>query len=287
MSENRKSIYSPITYVPQKDFLIILILFSITIFYVFAFKYWDNLSFNAIMFGYYFTKDMRYAIIFYAVIIRILMYPFGRIRKNLSQKIEIAEKELAEEVNRERHPVTKDKAKRKWLKKYKKILAFEWFSFGFYTMNAVCVGYIFLKNFTPENTASQIWADFLMPQFPLNTTGYIPLVGIVDLTKVNMKLNLYSAIGAGLVGLVEIIMHQKTSRKQLLMYLVMFPLGAFFLTMWVPSGFEFGLIIIEILTILIVFVEKMVEFSKKTFTIPEKALVKEAETKDLPQEKEE
>lgn len=279
MSDRQKSIFSPITYTPQKDFSLILILIGITAFYFGIFKYWLALAFNLIMLGYYIFGEMRYAIVVYAILIRIIMYPFGLFRKRLSKKTAKAEEELTQDVKIVSHPISKDKAKRIWLKKYKKILIFEWFSFCFYTMNALTVGWIFLRSFTPELTAQEIWFDFLMPKFPLNTIGYIPLVGLVDLTKINMRLNLYSAIGAGLVGLAEVIMHKKTSRRQLIMYLIMFPLGAFFITMWVPSGFEFGLVIIELLTILIIVVEKMVEFSKKAFTIPEQKLKKDKKKK--------
>ena len=268
--KDQKSIYSPITYVPQKDVSLIFFLIAITVFYVFIFTYWTNLAYNLLIVGYFIFKEMRYAVLIYAIIIRIIMYPFGMLRKKMKAKTDIAEEEFAEQVTIEKHPVSKDKAKRKWLRKYKKILIFEWFAFCFYTINALSVGWIFLNDLSPEIVNPQLWFDFLIPVYPLNTTGYIPLVGMVDLTKVSLRLNLYSAIGAGLVGLAEVIINRKTNKKQLIMYLIMFPLGAYFITMWVPAGFEYALVIIEILTILIIIAEKMVEFSQKLFSPPKK-----------------
>ncbi|MGI5827861.1 MAG: hypothetical protein ACOX6V_02445 [Patescibacteria group bacterium] len=257
-----KSIFGPISYSPRKDLLLFIYLILIVLATVAFFKYWVALSFNAIMFGYFIFREMRWATVIFAVIIRAILYPLGRLRKRFEKKVDVAQDDLDTNVKSVKHPLLKDKAKRSWLAKYRSVLVFEWFCFCFYTMNALSVGYIFLKPFTEERVKSELFTQYLLPKFPLNTTGWIPLVGMVDLTEVNMPLNLISAIGAGLVGLVEVILHKKTTRKQLFMYLIMFPLGAYFITMWVPAGFEFTLVVFEALTILIVFAEKIAEFGK-------------------------
>lgn len=257
-SKKSQSITIPTSYSAKKDPLSFLALALILGFITFSFKYWTLFCFNTIMFGYLFFRELRGATIFFAIILRILLYPLGYIKKTFDKRIRRAEEEFKKEARATSNPLFKDKLRREWLVKNKKIVFFDWFYFCFYSMNAFVVGWIFLQPFTQERVANSVLFEFLIPKFPITTTSYIPLVGMVDLTKINFTLNFISAVGAGIVGLFEIVLHQKRKRREMLMYLVMFPLGAYFITMWVPSGFEFSLIVFEVLTIGIIVTEKVV-----------------------------
>lgn len=258
-SRKQSSAVAPTSYSAKKDPLSFLILALILIFTIFSFKYWTLFCFNTIMLGYLFFRELRGATIFFAVILRIILYPLGFVKKTFDNKIRQAKEKFKEKVRLASNPLLRDQLKRDWLTKNKKIIFFDWFYFCFYSMNAFVVGWIFLQPFTEVRIAESVFFKFLIPKFPMTTTSYIPLVGMVDLTKINFTLNFISAVGAGIVGLFEVVLHQKRRRREMLMYLVMFPLGAYFLTVWVPSGFEFSLIIFEILTIGIIITEKIGE----------------------------
>jgi len=250
---------TPTSYSAKKDWRSFAVLAAILAFIVFTFKYWILFCFNTIMIGYFLFSELRGATIFFAVVLRILLYPLGYVKKTFDKRIRKAEEEFRKEARLTNNPLLKDKLRREWLARNKKVVFFDWFYFCFYSMNAFVVGWIFLQPFTQARIGQGVLFDFLVPNFPMTTTSYIPLVGMADLTKINMTLNFLSAVGAFIVGAFEVTFHKKTRRKDLLMYLVMFPLGAYFITMWVPSGFEFSLIVFEILTIGIIIVEKIGE----------------------------
>jgi len=224
---------------------------------IFAFQYWAQLGFNLIFFGYLFFREMRLSTVFYAVLIRIILYPFALINKHLNKTIKQTE-EKYEEITKIRDIFEKKYEKKSLLRKKRLVLLYSWFYLCFLTMNAVTVGYIFFQQFTEEKLSQILYHPFILPKkFPIKTTAYLPFVGMVDLAKPNMTLNLYSAIGAGLVGIIELTINKKRGRNQLLKYLVFFPLGAYFLTYWVPCGFEFSLIIFEALTIALILIENL------------------------------
>ncbi len=260
-SENDSS--TILSYSPRKNFLIPLIILVITGFVILFFPLWYRFCLNLVILGYYGFKEMRLGTVFFAVVLRIILYPLGRLKKRFDKRIKKAKEEFKEKIKPISHPLQKDKYKRKWLASHQWVVCFDWFYFCFWSMNAFAVGWLFLQPFTLDRLEKELFFSFLLPQFPLNTTSFIPIAGMVDLTKVNMTLNLMSAIGAGLVGLVEVIINKKQGKKELLMYLILFPLGAYFITIWVPSGFEFSLAIFEILTILIILIEKI--FESKVF----------------------
>jgi len=249
----------PTSYSAKKDRRSFIVLALILGFIIFTFKYWMLFCFNTIMTGYFLFSELRGATIFFAVILRILLYPLGYVKRTFDKRIRKAEEEFRKEARLTNNPLLKDKLRREWLSRNKKIVFFDWFYFCFYSMNAFVVGWIFLQPFTQARINQGVLFDFLVPKFPMTTESYIPLVGMADLTKINMTLNFLSAVGAFIVGIFEVTFHKKTRRKDLLMYLVMFPLGAYFITMWVPSGFEFSLIVFEILTVGIIIVEKITE----------------------------
>lgn len=246
-----------------------LVLIIVVLFWFFPI--WYRFSFNSLIFGYFMFKDIRYATIFYGVVMRIVMYPIGYLNKKFKKSTEIVEKEFHKKIYKVNNEIIKRKNKIYYLNKYKWVILFSWFYLAFFTLNSFTVGRTFWGQgentkfnyeFIGEIAYFKGIQDHLV--YPIKTSGYLPIVGEINLNEYSMKLNLLSAIGAGLVGLVQIFVEKKTSRKQLFMYGIMFPLGAYFLTdQWVPSGFEFALLVFEILTILIMIVEKIYEFAKK------------------------
>lgn len=255
--EETKDSRTILTYSPKKDLIIFIAILGILMAIIYFFKIWYQFCFNLLMLGYFIFRRMREATVFFAVLLRTILYPLGRTKKHFDERLKKAEKEFKETVQPVSHPIMMDKIKRQWLASFRGIVCFDWFYFLFYSMNALVVAWIFLQDFTPQRIGQELYTKFLMPTFPLSTVAWIPLVGMVNLTEVNLLLNFYSAIGAGLVGLTEIIINKKTARKELFMYLVCFPLGAYFITIWVPAGFEFSLIIFEGLTIAIILIEKI------------------------------
>jgi ABC-type multidrug transport system fused ATPase/permease subunit len=224
---------------------------------------WYRFGFNLLMIGYFIFHEMRMATVFYATVLRIIMYPIGQIKKSSDKKVSKAEEELLKEMKGVENKLIVAEKKREWLGRHKWIAMFNWFYLCFYTINAVVIGSIFFKPFTYARVKEQLYLESIKFTFPLKTVGFIPLVGMVDLSKINMKLNFISAVGVGMVGLAEIVLNRKTSKRQLLMYGVMFPLGAFFLTMWVPSGFEFAFAIFALLTVLLIIGENLIKLRKK------------------------
>jgi hypothetical protein len=251
--------------------LVLIGLIAIIFLMIWLFPIWYRFSFNSLIFGYFLFKDMRYATVFYGVIMRIIMYPAGFLNKKLKRSTEVVEEEFHKKIHKVNNEIIKRKNKIYYLNKYKWIILFSWFYLAFFALNTLTVGRTFWgqgedtkfnHDYVGEISYFKGIKDKLV--YPIKTSGYLPLVGEINLNEYSMKLNLLSAIGAGLVGLVQIFIEKKTSPRQLLMYGLMFPLGAYFLTdKWVPSGFEFALLVFEALTIIIMAVEKIYEFSKK------------------------
>lgn len=283
-----------LVYTSRKDkgfiFGTLLILFLC----IFAFKYWYRLGFNILFLGYFIFREMRLATVFYASIVRIILYPSALINKALSKNIKQTE-EKYQEIREIKHVFERDFQKKSLLKTERKVFLYSWFHLCFLTMNAVTIGAVFFQKFTKEKLMEMLYMNFYLPKsFPIKTTALLPVVGMIDLAVPNLTLNFYSAVGAGLVGVVEVFLNKKASRRQLIKYLVFFPLGAYFITYWVPSGFEFALIVFEILTIGIIVAENISKsraFKTVTTSIssqtasapvkPENQEVKKNEVKDL------
>jgi len=248
-----------LSYSKQTDAGFFIGAIAIPTFCIFVFRYWAQLGFNILFLGYWIFGEIRLATILYATIIRAILYPSALVNKYLESKLEKAAQEF--ESIQKIKDVFKQKAKKKqFLSSKKKILLYSWFHLCFLTMNAITIGYIFFQKFNRERLTQMLYFDFYMPKnFPIQTEAVLPIVGQVNLAVPNMTLNFYSAIGAGIVGLAQVIFNKKVGRRQLVKYLVFFPLGAYYLTCWVPSGFEFALIVFEILTFLLIIIEKITQ----------------------------
>lgn len=248
---------SQLSYTKSTDAVFFIGVLLILGFCIFTFKYWAQLGFNVLFLGYWIFGEMRLATVLYGTFIRLALYPSALINKYFEAKIDKATEEF-EEIKQEKNTFLQADKRKKFLGSKKKVLLYSWFHLCFLTMNAITVGYIFFQNFTQERLKNELWANFFMPNtFPINTQAQLPLVGIVDLAEPNMRLNFYSAVGAGAVGLFQVIFNKKVSRRDLFKFLILFPLGAYYLTCWVPCGFEFALIVFEILTMLLIVIEKI------------------------------
>ncbi|HNT30157.1 MAG TPA: hypothetical protein PKL83_04370 [bacterium] len=243
-----------ISIAPQ--FVIILAFFILTA------NWWYSLFFNIIFIGYDIFEEMRYSIVFFAIFLRIISYPLRLIGNSLSKKEKIADEEQ-ELISQIKDDVTRKRQQQLWLKKHKNVLLFVWFNMGFSILNTLMVGRIFLENFTSDRTLPMLWSWVPRPDFPVQTLSWLPIVGMTDLSVINQKLNFISAIGAGVVGIAEVVIRGKTSKREIWMYLLAYPLGAYFITNQVPSGFEFTLICIEVLTLALIFIEKAAGSSLK------------------------
>lgn len=227
-------------------------LLAILIGTIIAYKYWYIFTFNILMVGYYLFKELRLATVFYAVILRIIMTPIGKILghyEKLAEEAEVKYKELTSNTN---NPLVLAKVAKDWFKANKKTVLWNFFNLCFYCMHAFAIGFIFLHPFSKGRVDELLKIKSIYPPYvPLNTQCWIPLIGQVDLAKYSPELNLTSAIGAAIVGLFQVILNKKTETKQMLMYLIGFPIGAYLITRVVPSGFEFALTIFELLSIIL------------------------------------
>lgn len=253
-----------LTYTPKKNLLLVLYLAIILFLVIKIYPYWYKLGFNFLIAGYFVFKEMRLATALYAFVIYIILYPLGQIKKFFDKKAEAAEEKYEEDVQPIRDEFTKDEARRGWFANQRLVIVLEWFLLCFYTMNAVVVGVIFFQPFSYERISPLLFFKEIMPSLPLRVVDWIPLAGMVDLTRPNRRLNLISAIGAGLVGLFQVVLNKKQSKRQLVMYLVAFPLGAFFITYAVPAGFEFALALFELLTVIGITIENIIGFFQKS-----------------------
>jgi|GEM_PF-2264074 len=263
--ENRSSTKERflLAYSPQQNLGVAGYLILILIGIIFGYRYWYLACFNVLLLGYYLFSEMRLATVFYAVVLRVVMYPIAQFQKRYSRLAEEAEEAYQEKVSRTKNPLAQAQAAQDWILSNKKTVLFNFFYLCFYTMNAVVIGLIFLHPFTKERVDEFLRIKSIYPQFPISTQTWLPIVGEVDLAKYSPDLNLASAVGAGLVGFFEVAFNKKTDTKQLLLYLVGFPVGAYFITMIVPSGFEFALTVFEILTMLVIAVESILKKTKK------------------------
>jgi hypothetical protein len=250
---------SQLSYTKKTDFWFFFTSVIIFAACIWGFKYWKQLGLNIIFIWYFLFKELRLATVFYAVIVRIILYPSAYIQKKLEKETKETEKEFAE-IKKMNNVLEKTDLKKKLLNKHRLVFAFSWFHLCFMTMNAVTIGAIFFQGFSQTRLEQQLYTDLYLPKkFPIKTDTILPVVGALDLAKPNLALNFWGAVGAALVGLVEIVLNKKTSKRQLFKYLFLFPAGAYFLTYWVPSGFEFALLIFEILTVLIIITENVLE----------------------------
>ncbi len=246
-----------LSYTKKTNSFFVLGSLLILFFCIYFFKTWKILGLNILFLGYFIFNNLGLATVLYAVFIRVVLYPTALIKNYLEARIKKTEEKF-NEINGLSNRLERDKQKQKLLQSNKLLLLFSWFHLCFMTMNAVAIGAIFFQGFTQERLERLLYSDFYTPDnYPINTLSKIPLLGIVDLAKPNLTLNLYGAIGAAVLGLTEIIMNKRTSKRQLLKYLILFPAGAYYLTYWVPSGFEYALLIFEILTIFIIIGERI------------------------------
>lgn len=223
---------------------------------------WRQFCYNMIFLGYNLFGEMRLATIFFAVILRIVLYPM-RLFSLFTNPLEKQANLESDTIATVSDPVKRKQDYRAWLAKHRHLMLFVLFQFCFTIMNALVIGQIFLANFEPQKVASMLYPFIGEPSFPLQTRNFIPLIGQVDLTMINNTLNFYSAVGAGVVGFFEIIMHRKTDKKAFFFYLVVYPAGAYFITSQVPAGFEFSLLTFEVLTVALILVEKAVQLIAK------------------------
>ncbi len=226
----------------------------LTILFAIGFSPWRQICFNLLIACYSLFDEMRLATVLYAIVLRIILYPFRVIdRKMTKDKDELDEKM---QLVRSLPDLNERKEKESILRK-NSINVFNWtfFSFWFFLLNALATGTMFLQPFTAERIKQHLFSFIPMPALPLNTIASIPLVGLVDLTKQNTSLNFISALSIAIVGLVEIIIHKRTKKRDVIMLLLVFPAAGFFLTNQVPSGFEFSIWIFEMLTVLLIFGE--------------------------------
>lgn len=214
-----------------------------------------RLAYNILFIGYNWFGEMRLAIVFFAVMIRLLLYPV-RMLAHYTRRLERkADAEYQQVSAMEDSPSRKD-AEKNWLSRNRFILMFILVQLIIYLIVTFSSGRIFYSEFTQERTQDLLYSFVAEPEFPLNTTSWLPFVGLVDLSKVNHTLNIYATVGAGLVGLFEVIIHRKTRRRELFMLLVMYPVAAYLITVSVPAGFKLSLLSFSALTILAIFVEK-------------------------------
>jgi hypothetical protein len=217
---------------------------------------WYRLSFNIIFWGYNIFDEMRLAIVFYAIIFRILTYPFRLLQLSYKKKEEEIDAAL-EIVEKTDDDYLKKVKKYEVFNRYSNIIVLIFLQFTVMAIIWMTVGRIFIQNFTPERIEHELFSFVDEPSFPLNLTGWIPIAGMINLGVINQKLNFISAMAVAVVGLVDVIIHQKTERTQLIMLLVIFPAGAFFITSQVPSGFEWSMTVFEALTLVMIPIEKI------------------------------
>jgi len=214
-----------------------------------------RLCYNLLFIGYNWFEEMRLAIVFFAVMIRFLLYPV-RLLAHYTRRLERkADAEYQQVSAMGDSPARKD-AEKNWLARNRFILMFILVQLIVYLVVTFSSGRIFYSEFTQERTQDLLYSFVAEPEFPLNTTSYLPLVGMVDLSEINHTLNIYATVGAALVGLFEVIVHRKTRRRELFMLLVMYPVAAYLITVNVPAGFKLSLLSFSALTILAIFVEK-------------------------------
>lgn len=227
-------------------------LLAILIGTIIAYKYWYIFTFNILMVGYYLFKELRLATVFYAVILRVIMTPIAKVLEHYESLAEEAEVKYKELTSNTSNPLVLAKVAKDWFKANKKTVLWNFFNLCFYCMHAFAIGFIFLHPFSKERVDAFLKISSIYPpHLPLNTQCWIPLIGNVDLAVYSPALNLTSAVGAGIVGLFQVILNKKTETKEVVMYLIGFPVGAYFITRVVPSGFEFALTIFELLSVML------------------------------------
>ncbi|HDS11467.1 MAG TPA: hypothetical protein ENN77_01035, partial [Candidatus Wirthbacteria bacterium] len=168
--------------------------FVITLLVVLFARHWYKFCFNLVFIGYSYFEEMRMGIVFSAVVWRIALYPL-RLLSHYFRRQEERVDAQHEKIMDIEDSVKRKLAQRQWLAKNQFILFFLWFKFCFDLMNALMVGLVFLDNFTPERVERTLYSFVSEPAFPLQTTNYIPLAGMVDLTKESPWLNFISALG--------------------------------------------------------------------------------------------
>ncbi len=246
-----------LSYTRGTDYFFVISSIAILLLFIFFFNIWYRLCFNILFIGYFVFGEIRLASVFYAVLIRIILYPSALINKHFAKESEETGEKF-QEIQSIDNVLEKAFQKKTLLRTKKILFAYSWFHLCLLTVNAVTIGAIFFQNFTKEKLSQILYSQVYMPgKFPVNTVAQLPVIGQVDLALPNMTLNFYSAVGAGLVGLAEVLLNKKVKKRDLLKYLLLFPLGAYYLTFWVPSGFEFTLIIFELLTFGIIVVENI------------------------------
>ncbi|MDP2873988.1 MAG: hypothetical protein Q8N84_01720 [bacterium] len=219
---------------------------------IIAYKYWYIFTFNILMIGNYLFKELRLATVFYAVILRIIMTPIAKVLEHYESLAEGAEAKYKELTSNTNNPLMLAQVAKDWFRVNKKTVLWNFFNICFYCMHAVAIGFIFLHPFSKERVDALLKIPSIYPpHLPLNTQCWIPLIGQVDLAQYSPELNLTSAIGAAIVGLFQVVLNKKTDRKEMMMYLIGFPTGAYLITRVVPSGFEFALTVFELLSIML------------------------------------
>ena len=170
-----------LSYTQKTDYVFLIGTLLILFLCIFTFKYWYRLGFNLLFLGYFIFKDIRLATVFYAIVVRIILYPSALINKFLEKSFKETEKQY-EKIQKLKDIFEKDAQKKSLLKSKKATLFYSWFHLCFLTMNAVTIGAIFFQKSTQKKLTEILYTSFYIPKkFPINTIGYIPLVGNVDI----------------------------------------------------------------------------------------------------------
>ncbi|OIP96972.1 hypothetical protein AUK40_04235 [Candidatus Wirthbacteria bacterium CG2_30_54_11] len=226
---------------------------------IFGYSHWYRFCFNLFFIGYNWLGDMRLATVFFAVFLRLVLLPFRFGNRHFEHKIKEAEAREAT-LSQVSDPVIRKARQRELLQRFKPAINFMWFDFCFFAMNAYVIHKLFVTHFTPDIVLPRLYHFVQIPDFPLITTSFIPLVGrVIDLTKRSQILDVYASCGAAITGLFEIVLHKKYTKRDLLLYLVLYPGVAFNMNWFVRGGFTWTLICFEVLTVVMIILEKVWE----------------------------
>lgn len=224
---------------------------------------WQRILFNIVFLGYYLFGSMQWAIIFFAFVMRLVFVPTRMARLRIQEDIDALDKKIAHARESIDDPVQQKEFVRTIRRENGWAFNYILFDFCFLMATVLASGTMFYKPFTEERVLDSLFSFIPTPAFPVDTMGWLPIIGEIDFSQVNNLLNLSSAIGLGLVGIMEVVVHNRTSKRDIMLYLIGYPLVGYLVTSNVPSGFEFWMTMMAVLTLVVVALEKVVKFGKK------------------------
>lgn len=204
-------------------------------------------------------KDLGIAVIIFVILMRIVLLPLRQKTKESKPKQEKMMKELEEAKEKYRYSaIAYRRAEKEIIKKYRGTINLRLIDLFIEGVYFAMLWRIFGHTF-PERQWQYLYSSVAVPGEPMNLT----FLNIIDLTKVNLTLNTITAVGLFVVLFFHNLFKPKKATRYDYIIMIWAPVGAYFITMFVPAGDEFFFGVTELIELILIFNDQVPKLYKR------------------------